>query len=299
MPSTIEKLEKKGLIRPPTFLAKNVQYETITGSVAYGMSTDSSDFDIYGFCIPPKDMVFPHLAGQIDGFGKQIQKYEQYQQHHVDCKEEGRQYDLTIFSIVKYFQLCMENNPNCIDTLFTPQNCVLHTTQVGNMVRENRRLFLHKGCWYKFKGYAFSQLHKMKGKNPEEGSKRAELREKFGFDVKFASHVVRLMLECEMILAEGDLDLQRHKEQLKAVRRGEVPVEEIEKWFNDKEKQLEKLYHDSKLRYSPDESAIKTLLLNCLEHHYGSLSECVVDVDAATKAFREMEEVVKKYQNII
>ena len=120
-----------------------------------------------------------------------------------------------------------------------------------------------------------------------------------GFDVKFATHIVRLLLECEMILAEGDLDLQRHKEQLKTIRRGEVPAEEIEKWFNDKEKQLEKLYHDSKLQYSPDESAIKTLLLNCLEHHYGSLDRCVVDVDAATKAFREIEVVVKKYQNII
>ena len=165
MPSTTEKLEKKGLIRPPTFLAKNVQYETITGSVAYGMSTDDSDFDVYGFCIPPKEDIFPHLAGHIEGFGRQRQKFEQYSQHHIDCKEEGRQYDLTIYNIVKYFQLCMENNPNFIDTLFTPNNCVLHITQVGNMVRESRRLFLHKGCWHKFKGYAYSSLKKMKSKD--------------------------------------------------------------------------------------------------------------------------------------
>ena len=59
----------------------------------------------------------------------------------------------------------MENNPNVIDSLFTPVNCVLHSTRVGNLVRENRRLFLHKGAWPKFKGYAYSQLHKMTDQN--------------------------------------------------------------------------------------------------------------------------------------
>ena len=54
----------------------------------------------------------------------------------------GRTYDLTIYGIVKFFNLAMENNPNIIDSLFTPVNCVLHSTRVGNLVRENRRLFL-------------------------------------------------------------------------------------------------------------------------------------------------------------
>ena len=31
------------------------------------------------------------------------------------------------------------------------------------MIRDARRLFLHKGAWWKFKGYAYSQLHKMSG----------------------------------------------------------------------------------------------------------------------------------------
>jgi len=50
--------------------------------------------------------------------------------------------------------LAMKNNPNIIDSLFTPQFCVLHTTKVGNMVRDARRSFLHKGAWHRFKGYA-------------------------------------------------------------------------------------------------------------------------------------------------
>ncbi len=57
---------------------------------------------------------------------------------------------MTVYPIVKYFRLLMDNNPNIIDSLFVPRNCVLYSTKVGEMVRENRHIFLHKGCWAKF-----------------------------------------------------------------------------------------------------------------------------------------------------
>lgn len=301
MTSAVRTLAAKGLIRPPKFVAENTHYETMMGSVAYGVSSDTSDVDVYGFCIPPKEMVFPHLAGEIPGFGRRKKRFEQYQQHHIDVADElggtGRVYDVSVYNIVKYFSLCMENNPNLIDSLFTPQSCVLHITKIGNRVRESRHRFLHKGCWPKFKGYAYSQLHKMAGKNPT--GKRRELREEFGYDVKFAYHVVRLLDEAEQILAHGDVDLQRNREQLKAIRRGEVSEEELRRWASDKEQQLENLYHQSSLPHGPDEPAIKKLLLECLEEHYGSLQGCIVEPDAATQALREVREVLKRYDRLL
>lgn len=266
------------------------------GSVAYGVSSDTSDMDIYGFCIPRKEMVFPHLAGEIDGFGRHKNRFEQWQQHHVFDQDamngHGRSHDLTIFSIVKYFSLLMENNPNMVDSLFTPQVCVLHCTQIGQMVRENRKLFLHKGSWFKYKGYAYSQLHKMKTKDPE--GKRREVREKYGFDVKYAYHVVRLLDEAEQILTTGDIDLQRCREHLKAIRRGDVPEADIRQWASDKELALEKVYQGSTLRHSPDEQAIKTLLLQCLEHHYGSIDKCVAVGGQETLALQQISDICTK-----
>ena len=132
------------LIRPPSWLADNVAYETIMGSEAYGVSSDSSDRDIYGFAIPPRDVVFPHLAGELVGFGRQHHRFDQFQEHHIMDVGAEIQYDIQIFSIVKFFSLLMENNPNIVDSVFTPTECVIHCTAVGNMVRENRKLFLHK-----------------------------------------------------------------------------------------------------------------------------------------------------------
>ncbi len=289
--STLQRLTERGLLRPPRWLPGNVQYETIMGSVAYGVSSDTSDMDLYGWAIPPKEDIFPHLRGEIPGFGNSAKRFEVFQEHHIQDQDamagHGRTYDLTIFGIVKFFALAMENNPNIIDSLFTPTTCVLHSTRVGNLVRENRRLFLHKGAWPKFKGYAYSQLHKLASKRPQ--GKRAELVAQHGYDTKFAYHVVRLLDEVEQILVQEDIDLQRDNERLKAIRRGEWTEERLRAWFAAKESHLERIFAESKLRATPDEDRIKALLLECLEEHYGSLQGCIVNPDRVVVALRNIQ----------
>jgi uncharacterized protein len=299
--STLQRLTERGLLRPPRWLPANVQYETVMGSVAYGVSSDASDMDVYGWAIPPKEDVFPHLRGEILGFGRQAKRFEQFQEHHVRDADalagHGRTYDLTVFGVVKFFALAMENNPNVIDSLFTPATCVLHSTRVGNLVRENRRLFLHRGAWPKFKGYAYSQLHKLANKQPQ--GKRAELVARHGYDTKFAYHVVRLLGEAEQILLEGDIDLQRDNERLKAIRRGEWTEERLRQWAADKEADLERAYADSKLPAAPDEARLKALLLNCLEEHYGSLEGCVVQPDRAVAALRAVQAELDRVRDLL
>jgi predicted nucleotidyltransferase len=294
-------LADRGLARPPRWLPANVQYETIMGSVAYGVSSESSDLDVYGWAIPPKEDVFPHLRGEIPGFGHEAKRFAVYQEHHLRDPDAlggmGRTYDLAIFGIVKFFALAMDNNPNVLDCLFTPATCVLHSTKVGNLVRENRRLFLHKGAWAKFKGYAYSQLHKIAIKQPI--GKRAELVAEHGYDTKFAYHVVRLIGEVEQILADGDIDLQRDRERLKAIRRGEWTEDRLRQWFADKELQLEQLHVTSTLPTRPDEARVKELLLAALEEHYGSLEKCVVEPDRAVATLRKIQAELDGVRDIL
>ena len=301
MSSVIQSLAARGIARPPKFLPDNVHYETMMGSVAYGVSGDTSDVDVYGFCIPPKDEIFPHLRGEVVGFGTQKQRFTQYQQHHLQDPDalggKGREYDVTIYNIVDYFQLVMRNNPNMIDSLFTHDTCVLHVTRIGQMVRDRRKMFLHKGCWHTFKGYAYQQIKKMSSK--QRVGKRKAIVEQYGMDPKFAYHTVRLLNEVEQILTEGDLDLMRNREQLKSIRRGEWTEQQVRDYFARKESELETLYQESKLPYGPDEAAVKQLLLECLEEHYGSLEKCVVNPDAAVAALREVSAVLEKYRNLL
>jgi len=295
MASVINKLRQSGHIQPPTWLADNVRYETIMGSTAYGVNLDDSDWDMVSWCVPPKDIIFPHMAGIIQGFGRQQQKFKCWQKHHV--RTERRQYDLNCYNIVHYFHLTMDNNPNMVDSLFVPRECIVHTSIIGEMVREKRHMFLHKGSWHRYKGYAFSQLGDMKKARKE--SKRAEKIAEQGYDTKSAYHLVRLLDEIEQILTTGDLDLRRNREQLKAIRRGDFDVDEIIQWATDKETQLERMYDKSTLPWGPDEDAIKQLLLDCLEEHFGNLDSVITLKNAPIITLHNITNIIEHNKKLL
>ena len=299
--SYLKRLHKRNLIYPPPFVNTNLQYEVIMGSFAYGCSSDMSDTDIYGFCVPPKNVVFPHTnPDYIHGFDAVPFNFEQYQQHHikdVSTKPE-RQYDLTIYSIVKYFKLCANGNPNMIDSLFVPHRCITHMTSIGELVRENRHLFLSKKCWHTFKGYAYSQLHKMSIKEPT--GKRAEMVKKYGYDVKFAYHLIRLLDEIEQILTVGDLDLEQNREQLKSIRRGDWSQEKVIEYFERKEKSLEQLAKDSKtVPHNMRTDEIRQLLFKCLEIHFQTLDDCRAKEDMSKEIYFAIMDVMHNFEGKI
>ncbi|NQZ10691.1 MAG: nucleotidyltransferase domain-containing protein [Algicola sp.] len=297
MASHLQRLIKQQLITDaPPFLAGAVQYEVVMGSVAYGVNTDASDFDLYGFAIAAKEDCFPHLRGEVPGFDPCEPGFQHYQKHHIQDAQanggKGREYDVTVYAIAKYFRLLSENNPNIIDSLFVPHNCVLHCTPIGAMVRDRRTLFLHKGCWPKFKGYAYGQIKKIRSKTPV--GKRKAIVDEFGYDVKFAYHVVRLLNEVEQIMLEHDLDLQRNAEQLKAIRRGEWTLDRLEQFFVQKEQHLETLYSNCDLPAKPPMDAIRQLLLDCLEQYYGTLAQAVSRQDGNARAISEIRQIMQR-----
>lgn len=279
---------------PHKWVIENCLYLTIVGSEAYGVTQGSSDLDLYGFCVPPKHIVFPWTHGYIKGFGTPPEGFDQWQKHHIPFDE--RTVDMVVFSIVKYFDLCMACNPNMIDSLFTPRNCVVHSTDISEIVRDKRKMFLHKGAWHKFKNYSFSQLQKIRNKTGHENPARAATIEAYGYDTKYATHLVRLLLEIEQIMVEQDLDLTRDSEVLKSVRKGDWSLEDVELWFSDKERALETVYSESTLRVGPDEEAIKSLLLNCLEQFYGSIDGMVRVMPDAEKVLGEIEYLISSYR---
>lgn len=135
----------------------------------------------------------------------------------------------------------------------------------------------------------------LSGKESSAAGVRADSTVTREMDCKFAYHVVRLMLEVEQIMLEGDLDLQRGREQLKSIRRGEWTIDKIEEWAAAKEKDLEVAYHScKKIPHGPREAEIKQLLLECLEHHYGSLDACVITEDKAVAALRRIAEIAQE-----
>jgi len=287
MPSYVEQLSLKGLLPElPHHIRDGIQYEVV-------------NMDIYGFSIPPKEIIFPSLRGEILGFDDYEIQFLQFQKHHIKDASalggKGRIYDMTIYSIVKYFRLLMENNPNIIDSLYVPDSCVLYSTPIADRLRENRKMFLHKGCWATFKGYAYGQMHKIRSKKPE--GKRKIIVDQFGYDVKFAYHVVRLLNEVEQLLVEETLDLTKNSEQLKSIRRGDWTLEKLEEHFERKEADLESFYLKSKLPDLPQVDLIRNLLMECLEQQFGSLGNLVNQDGKAHVTLSKIQDILRDYES--
>ena len=255
----------------PNFISdESVSMLTVMGSRAYGTETPESDWDFYGVLVPPVDVVFPHLKGRITGFGKQVQEFNQSQGQHLE--NEGGEFDVTIYNITRYFQLCMDGNPNMIDSLFTGDSSLVKCDNVGKIIRENRQLFLSQKCYHTFKGMAFSHMCRLN--NRERIGKRAELINQYGYDVKDASHIIRLVEELKMILTQGDLDLKANSTLSLGVKQGLWKKEEVVKHFEQSMEMLDAMVESQNVSvpYSPDEGAIKRALEFCLEEKYGNLS---------------------------
>ena len=281
--SIIKKLYKDGHLSLGQSFATETHYETIMGSVAYGASdSDKSDMDIHAICTPPLEYVFPWLSGWIPDFDNRPQNFENFQQHHIKAYEKD--YDVAIYSTIRTFRLAAENNPNILDMLWVPDNCITHIDGVGHHIRRNRKLFLHKGSLHRFLGYAHQQMKRLKTSN------RVELIEKYGYDTKFAYHIVRLSLQVEQILEKHDMDFSANAPFIKEVRKGAFKTaEELEAWYREKEVHLNALYHTSTLRHSPDMAQLKEVLMACLEMKYGSLEK--VYKGAESDVFRKLEEI--------
>lgn len=242
-------------------------YLTVMGSRAYKTNVLESDYDFVGFLVPPVSVVFPHTKGDILGFGRNIQNFEQIQFQHMQTEEYG-EVDVTLYNIVKYFQLLMGGNPNIVDSIFTNKDSIYHTDEVGKLVKENRHLFLSEKNFHTFRGMLHAHLSRIKSGHVKEGRKY----DGQDWDWKDGYHCMRMCFELDEILFEGNLTIDKNSEPLMDVRNGKVKKEELVSYCESYLSEIEEKVNNKsslKVPHSPDEKKIKRLLLDCLDIQYG------------------------------
>ena len=148
-------------------LPSKTQWLVLAGSHAYGTATDTSDIDVRGWCIPPKECRSGFLnhfeqadsPSQIDRFREPIASFlnASLPQKALDLRA-GEAIDGCIFDIRKFVKLAVEANPNILDVLFSPPETHIVSTDVGRRLYGHRRLFLSRRCLHTFSGYAHAQI---------------------------------------------------------------------------------------------------------------------------------------------
>ena len=121
-------------------LGKHVILLGLAGSYAYGTNIDGSDIDIRGITLNQKS----DLIG--------LTQFEQYVDDNTDT---------VIYAFNKMVNLLLSCNPNTIELLgLAPEN-YLYLNDIGQMVLDNKRIFLSKRAIQSFGGYADAQLRRL------------------------------------------------------------------------------------------------------------------------------------------
>ena len=120
-------------------------------------------------------------------------------------------YDIVSYEYIKFIKLLLNSNPNVMSLLWIKDDHYLKRHKYGQLLIDNRNLFVSKKAYKSFTGYAWGQLEKMQKSSCAGymGKKRKELVEKFGYDAKMASHCIRLLKMGVEFLTTGELNVFR------------------------------------------------------------------------------------------
>lgn len=116
--------------------------ECISGSRAYGLDLPTSDTDLKGVFILPKEKYYgldyiPQVANETN--------------------------DEVFYELKRFFELLAKNNPNILELLNTPQDKVIFKHPLLDQL--DPAIFLSKKCKDSFAGYAMAQIKKARGLN--------------------------------------------------------------------------------------------------------------------------------------
>lgn len=236
-------------MRERAMAVNNLILKTVTGSHLYGTERADSDFDYTGIFIPTKDyMLGLKRCDQVD----------------VSEKHKDVPIDYTCYALHKYIKLAIENNPNILSVLYTPESRISFVNEYGKALLDNRNLFLSKKAYHTFRGYAHQQKTKMVIQKRE--GKRKEDVKKFGFDPKFAMHLIRLYYECLDIFVNNTIVYPSvHRRVLMDIREGTKSLD----WILGEAARLESLideaYVKSDLQHGANLVAIEKMQIDMLE----------------------------------
>lgn len=148
LPQTAEDFTLERIRRPDLLL-----FDAVAGSRAYGTAVAGSDEDRRGVFVAPRS------------FGAGLTPLEQV----ADEKSNEVYYE-----IGHYIALLLKNNPNALELLAMPDDCVLYRHPMFELLKPE--LFLSKLCARTFGEYAMGQIRKARGLNKKIVNPQPEQR---------------------------------------------------------------------------------------------------------------------------
>jgi hypothetical protein len=222
----------------------------------------ADDHDEMGVCIEPPEYVIGLRHFEQDVFRTKPQ----------GVRSEHGDTDRTIYSARKFCRLALSGNPSILTLFFAEPDVV--DTPVGEDLRALHPCFAARSAGKAFLGYMTQQRQRLLGERGQMNVKRPELVERYGYDTKYAMHMLRLGFQGVEFLETGRLTLPMPKEERSfvfSVRKGEVDLNDALTKAGELESRVEDLLDTSPLPDRPDYERVNDWLVNAYQERWEAL----------------------------
>jgi predicted nucleotidyltransferase len=240
---------------------------TVVGSGVHGIAiAGTDDHDEMGVYIePPENVVGIRGSAQHYVFRTQPE----------GARSGPGDTDLVSYSLHKYLRLAVKGNPTALLPMYAPRDSVITVTPLGEELRALAPKVLSRGAVSRFLGYLEAQRQRLLGRSQGKVPNRPELVERFGYDVKYASHALRLAYQGLEVARDARLTLPMpavERERVLAVKRGDVArLDDVLAEIADVQGQVEELVASGRtpLPEMPDVGAISAWAVSAHRRQWG------------------------------
>ena len=200
---------------------------TVVGSQVHGLAIEGTDDnDEMGVFIEPKSLVI--------GLDPPMDTYTWRSKPEGQRSEPGDT-DYVGYSLRHFLKLAIAGNPTVLLPFFAPEANVLIETRLGTELRSMRTCFLSQEAAWRFLKYSEQQYERMLGRGKQNRvPNRPELIERYGWDVKYGSHALRLVFQAQELIEDAQLTLPLPyalREIVLQVKTGQFTRDEVAAWI--------------------------------------------------------------------
>lgn len=235
--------------------------ETVVGSTLHGTSVDDGleDLDLMAVVIEsPRhglDLARPDFDPQQTWI---------HRTKPEGVRSEAGDVDWVGHALRKYMRLAMRGNPTVLLPLFAPMDQVRVIDRLGRALRDLTPKIVSKFVYSPYKHYMAEQHRRLMGTLGQKNCTRPELVEKYGFDSKYAAHIVRLGYQGKELLSTGRLTLpmpEAERQEVRDIRTGKYTIDEVSTKIVERQEELSLAFEQCSLRAEPDYEAIEAFVI--------------------------------------
>lgn len=199
-----------------------VLLQTVVGSTLHGTSVDDGLEDL--------DLMSIVVEDQQNFCGLNPEEVWTERTKPEGVRSEAGDVDHVTYGLRKYVRLVLKQNPTVMLALFAPESELRMVNSHGHALRRMAKHMICRKAGSAFTGYLDAQTKRMLGTAGQKNVTRPELIEKYGYDTKYAGHIVRLGFQGVELLTRGEITLPMPKagrELVLDVRLGQYKIEEV------------------------------------------------------------------------